>query len=293
VSPTRVGLTKTAGQAAFLVPAALLVFSVNLYPLLTGIVLSLQSGTLLQPAGFVGLDNFRDLAAMDVFWSTLRFTAVFTVMSVAGSYVLGLGLGLWIYHLPRRGQALALIALVLPWVIPSIVSVIAWSWTVTSDRGLLNQTLGAFGFGPVYFLASPELAGVAVITLKIWRTFPFLLITLLAARRLISPELYDAAAIDGAGRWTLFRHITIPQLSRVSLIGLLFVTIWSFNDFETIFLLTRGGPSDQTQNLLTLAYKETFAVGSPGLGAAIGVASLGVLLVLAFLLLRALREVDR
>ena len=275
----------------FLVPSIVILGAITVYPMIYAIVLSFQGGSFIDAGGWVGLDNYNQVFSSPLFKNALRFTVISTVATVAGSYVLGLGLALAVHRL-RHGRWLAQMGLLLPWVIPGVVSVVAWRWMTSSDDALANSVLGTFGIGPIPFLADPFWASVVVILLRIWRTFPFMFITLLAARQGVSDELYEAASLDGSSGWSSFRHITLPQLGRVSIVGSLLVAIWAFNDFESIFLLTRGGPSGATYNLVVLSYYEAFFGNSVGVAAAIGIVGMVLLLVFSLVLLRLLRRRD-
>jgi ABC-type sugar transport system permease subunit len=275
----------------FLLPSIILVVSINAYPLAAGIALSFQKGSLIKLGGWVGLDQYARLLNYGPFWSALTFAFVFTVASVIGSYVAGLAFALLLYRL-RNLQGLLRAGLMIPWVVPSVVAAISFKWAVTDEHGLVNGALGFFGVQPILLLSTPTLATFSVILLKVWRTFPFLMVILLAARGQVPDDLYEAASLDGAGAWASFRHVTMPLMARVSIVGSLMVTIWSFNDFETIWLLTRGGPSDSTQNLMTESYNLTFVLGTVGLGAAMAVVSLIAQMLLAGLLLRVLSRYD-
>jgi ABC-type sugar transport system permease subunit len=177
-------------------------------------------------------------------------------------------------------------------VIPPVVAVVAWRWMTNDDDSMVNAALGTVGIGPIGFLSSPFWACVMVILLRIWRTFPFVFLTLFAARQGVADELYEAAALDGSTGWSAFRTITMPQLARVSIVASMLVAIWSFNDFESIFLLTQGGPSNATYNVVVLAYYQAFFGNDIGVAAAMGVVGLLLLLVLTTVLLRLLRRVD-
>jgi ABC-type sugar transport system permease subunit len=275
----------------FLLPSIVLLSAINAYPLLAGLALSFQKGSLIRLGGWVGLDEYARLANFAPFWSAVAFALEFTVASVVGSYLLGLGLALLLYRI-RALQGFLRAGLMISWIVPSVVAAISFKWAVTDERGLVNGALGLVGLGPVFFLSTPALATVSVIVLKIWRTFPFLMVTLLAARGLVPDDLYEAAYLDGANAWAAFRHVTMPLMARISIIGSLMVTIWSFNDFETIWLLTRGGPSDATQNLMTESYSLTFVLNDVGLGAALAVVSLALQMILAWVLLRTLKRYE-
>jgi ABC-type sugar transport system permease subunit len=174
----------------------------------------------------------------------------------------------------------------LPWVIPSIVSVASWRWLIADQNGLVNQALNLVGLGPIFFLSTGDWAMFSVIMIKIWRSFPFMMVSCLAALQSIDRDMYEAARIDGAGRWQSFRDITMPQIFGISVVMWILMTIWSVNDFETPWLLTQGGPSNATENLIVLAYKYTFTRNDVGIGSAIAVVSMIILMALALLLLR-------
>lgn len=276
---------------AFLAPSILILGAITAYPMVYAIVLSFQAGSFVDAGGWVGLDNYGEVFSSDLFKNALRFSVISTVATVIGSYVLGLSLALMVHRM-RRGRWLVQLGLLLPWVIPGVVSVVAWRWMTSSDDALGNTVVGWFGIEPIAFLADPFWASVVVILLRIWRTFPFMFITLLAARQGVPDDLYEAASLDGSRGWSSFRHITLPQLSRVSIVGALLVAIWTFNDFESIFLLTRGGPSNATYNLVVLSYYEAFFGSSVGVAAAIGILGMVLLLVFSFVLLRLLKRKD-
>lgn len=276
----------------FIAPSALILGLITLYPLAYAIVISFKHGSFVALTGFAGVDNYKQLFAHgSLFPGALRFSAIFTFATVAGSYAVGLGFALAV-HRVRRGRWLLRMGLLMPWVIPPVVSVVAWRWLINDDDSFANAALGLVGIGPIGFLSSPFWASVMVVLLRIWRTFPFVFLTLFAARQGVPEELYEAAALDGASPWEAFRRITLPQLARVSIVSSLLVAIWSFNDFESIFLLTQGGPSNATYNVVVLGYYEAFFGNDVGVAAAMGVIGLVLLLLLTAVLLRLLRRVD-
>ncbi len=270
---------------ALLIPSIALIVIIILYPLATGLYYSLNEGSLLKLDGFVGLDNYLALLSLPDFQHALVFSAIFAVCSVFGSYIIGLGLALLLnQELPGRG--FFRVALLLPWVIPSIVSIASWRWLIADQNGLVNQVLALAGVGPIFFLSTGDSAMFSVIMIKIWRSFPFMMVSCLAALQGIDRDIYEAARIDGAGRWQSFRDITMPQILGISVVMWILMTIWSVNDFETPWLLTQGGPSNATENLIVLAYKYTFTRSDVGIGSAIAVVSMIILMTLALLLLR-------
>ena len=270
---------------AMLIPSILIIGVIILYPFATGVVYSLWEGSLIRLEEFVWLQNYIDLLGMSDFHHALQFSAIFAVSSVIASYSIGLGLALLLnQEMPGRG--LFRVALLLPWIIPSVVSVASWRWMIADQNGIVNQALDLAGIGPIFFLSSEGWAMFSVIMIKVWRSFPFMMVSCLAALQSIDQSIYEAAKIDGAGRWQTFRDITFPQIKGISVVMWILMTIWSVNDFETPWLLTQGGPSNATSNLIVLSYKYTFTRSDVGIGSAIAVVSMLVLMALALLMLR-------
>jgi multiple sugar transport system permease protein len=267
------------------VPSLLLILVINLYPFATGFMYSLRDGTMLKEGNFIGLANYTALLTDSNFHHSLVFSVIFALGGVFGSYVIGLALALLLNKdMPMRG--FLRVALLIPWIIPSIVSIISWRWMINDQSGLLNLVLTSLGQQPVYLLSTERQAMFAVIVVKIWRSFPFMMLSILAALQTIDQTLYEAGQIDGAGRWQSFRFITFPHLRDLSIVLWILMTIWSVNDFETPYLLTGGGPSNATENLIVLAYRYTFRSNEVGSGTAVAFVTLILLMLLAILLLR-------
>jgi ABC-type sugar transport system permease subunit len=266
-------------------PSILLIILIDLYPFLTAVVYSLQNGSLLAPGTFVGLQNYLSTFTDPEFQYSVAFSAIFAVFSVVGSYLLGLGLALLlIQSFPLRG--LFRVLLIIPWILSSIVTIVSWRWMIQDQHGTINVLLGWFHLGPIFFLSSTKWAVVSVIVIKIWRSFPFMMISLIAALQTIDTSLYEAARIDGANRWAAFRNVTFPGIKNISIVLWILMTIWSVNDFETPFLLTQGGPSNATESLMILAYKDVFARNALGVGSAVAFISLIILMTLAIVMMR-------
>ena len=272
-----------------LLPSLTLICIIELYPFITGVSYSLHKGTLLGTGAFIGWDNYLRLFASPDFYHSLYFSFIFALFNVVFSYLIGLGLALFL-NLDFPGRGFCRVALLIPWIVPAIVSIVSWKWLIADRGGLANIVLGAFGIGPIYFLSDSNWAMVAVIVIKIWRSFPFMMLSLLAALQVIDGTLYEAGKLDGANSWQLFRHITLPHLKNISIVQAILMTIWSINDFETPFLLTQGGPSNATENLILLAYRYTFGRNDVGRGAAVALLTLLILTVLATLIMRQQRR---
>ncbi len=275
--------------ALLLLPSIVLIGGVIAWPLLTGINYSVHSGTLLRSGPFVGLDNYIRLAGSTEFYEALQFSILFAVVNVVVCYLLGLGIAL-LMDKDMPGRAFFRVAFLLPWIIPSIVSVVSWRWLIADQNAPINQFLMLISMDPIYFLSSDVWAQVIVFTVKIWRSFPFMMVSLLAALQSIDRSLYEAAAIDGASRWQTFIYVTMPQLKGISIVLCILMTIWTINDFETPWLITQGGPSGATENLILLAHRLTFARNQIGLGSAVSFVTFLILMALAITMLRQQRD---
>ncbi len=271
--------------AILLAPSILLLVVVVAYPMLQGLFFSFTDGSLMKAGKWVGIDNYTKLLSSPAFYHSLRFSAVFAVCNIVGCYLLGLGLALLLQKdMPGRGVFRVL--LLLPWIVPSLVSIVSWRWMIADEGALFNQIIKLFGGSPIYFLSDSTWAVIVVILIKIWRSFPFMMLSLLAALQSIDRSLYEAAAIDGATRWQSFWNVTLPQIKNISIVLCLLMTIWTVNDFDTPWLLAQGGPANATENLVVLAYRFTFARNDVGMGSATSFITLFVLMTLVFFLLR-------
>jgi arabinogalactan oligomer / maltooligosaccharide transport system permease protein len=272
------------------------------YPLARGIFLSLTDATEANvgrtigmneiPAtySFVGLDNYIAIMTGNEFWLRLGWTTVWTVTCVFLSTAIGLGLAL-LLNRRLRFRGLYRMLLVLPWAAPAFVSTFIWRYIFNNDFGVLNALLRDVGLPAVNWLDDPMIAKVSVIAVNVWLGVPFMMLALLGGLQSIPAELYEAARVDGASPWRQFRHITLPMLRPVSQTVILISTIWTFNQFPVIFLLTRGGPGDATEILVTAAYRDAFAGIRDYSGAAAnGVIILGLLLILSYVYQRSLRR---
>jgi ABC-type sugar transport system permease subunit len=272
-----------------LAPSILMMLGVIAYPMVVGFLYGFTDSTMLKRGDFVGLDNYAQLLGSADFHRALWFSLIFAVFNVIGCYLLGLGLALLLNEdVPGRG--FFRVALLLPWIVPSIVSIVSWRWLIADQNALFNQIIKFFGGSPIFFLSDAAWAVTVVIAIKIWRSFPFMMLSLLAALQGIDRTLYEAAAIDGASRWKSFLHVTMPQLKNISIVLCLLMTIWTVNDFDTPWLLTQGGPANATENLVLLAYRYTFGRNDVGMGSAVSFTTLIILMVLIVFMLRAQRE---
>lgn len=270
-----------------ILPSAVILAIVDVWPMISGILLSFRGGTLLQPGSFIGLQNFIQLFSDTQFWISLKFTMIFTITAVFGSYFVGLPLALLLRN-EVWGRGVFRVLLLLPWVLPPVVSILSWNWILGNQSGLFNQMISWFGGSPQYLLSYPTTAVVAVCIVKVWISYPFMFMTCMAALEGVDPMLYEAASIDGASKFQQFLYITVPQIKGVSVVAWVLMAIWSVNDFATPWLFTQGGPLNATEHLPILAYRDAFVNQNIGQGAAVAVVSLLILLGLSSILLRSM-----
>ena len=265
-------------------PAVLFVGGVALMPVLYTVWLGFRRQLpIFGISRFTGLENYRFLLADPRFWNALAHTAYFVLLSVSLELSLGLAIALLLNQsFPGRGLARALVFV--PWAVPSVVAARFWEWIYNSDYGVLNYVLGT----RINWLGDPRWALHAAILADVWKTTPFVVLLLLAGLQVIPEDLYRAARIDGAGSWQLFRHITLPLLLPVILLALLFRTMDAARVFDLIFVLTGGGPANQTETLVVYAYKLLYRTLQFGYGSAVAVATFLFVLTLSLAYLRLL-----
>jgi multiple sugar transport system permease protein len=278
-----------------LIPASLLILLISIYPLFRGITLGFMSYSIrrARAAKFNGLENFiRILGSDKEFYGTLLFSFLYAFAVVAISYVLGMCFALLLNRdIKLRGLFRALI--LIPWIIPPVVAATNWTWLLNDQLGFINLTLRKWGLisSPILFLADPRLARISVCFTGAWKSFPFMMIVLLSGMQGIPDELYESASIDGAGFFRSFRHITVPMLKNVSIIATVLMFIWTFNNFENIYLLTKGGPANATFVLPILSYYTAFFRSQLGYASAISTLMLVVLLGMAIIYMRILQKI--
>lgn len=263
----------------YMLPAAAFLLCFLAFPLLFGVWLSMTPARIGRLGGFVGLENFAWLAEDPIFWLSVFNTMLYTVVATAIKFAVGLYLALLLNRrLPFR--ALLRAAVLLPWVVPTVLSAIAFWWIYDAQFSVVSWLLERAGLIDQYinFLGEPNLARGSVIFANIWRGVPFVAITLLAGLQTIPPSLYEAATIDGARGWQMFRHVTFPMITPVLAVVMTFSVLFTFTDFQLIYALTRGGPVNATHLMATLSYQRAILGGHVGEGAAIATAMIPFLL---------------
>jgi multiple sugar transport system permease protein len=274
----------------FILPSIVFLLAVEFVPLVKGLSEALYYHNRLQPflTQFVGLDNFVQAFNDHDVLISLRVSAIMVIGIVGFSYLLGLLAAVLLNQNMRlRGVYRALI--LVPWIVPFVVSFISWQWMLSDQSGIINEILLNLHIikSPILFFADPNLAMVSIILVGVWQQFPFLMITMLAALSAIPDDLGEAAAVDGATRGQIFRYITFPLILPISIIATLLQSIWTFNNFGLPFVLTGGGPANATTPLILLSYKEAFQHYNIGYGTSLAVIAMGLMLLIGVFYLRA------
>jgi multiple sugar transport system permease protein len=263
------------------------------YPFAKGVWLSVTDAKVGVPGQFVGLANFELIWNDQIFRVAVRNTFVYTAVTT----VFKLALGLWLALLLNRhfrGKALVRAFILLPFIIPTVLSTFAWKWMFDPTFSVINWVLFQLGLitGRINWLGDPELAMISVIIVNVWRGVPFYAISLLAGLQTISPELEEAAAIDGARPWKRFWYVTWPLLLPVTMVVVLFSVIQTFADFQLVYVLTGGGPANATHLFATYAYQIGVGTGLLSEGAAISLAMFPVLFLVVIVQLLYIRRVE-
>ena len=274
-----------------LAPGVLFLLAFVAYPFFYGIFLSLQDRRVASVGTFVGLANFATQFQDAVFWQVSRNTFIYTIAATLFKMVGGLAMAL-VMNQYFRGRNLVRAFLLLPFIVPTVLSSVAWMWILDPTFSVINWTLRNTGLVTQNFswLGNATLAMVSIIMVNTWRGLPFYGITLLAGLQTISPDLYEAAAIDGANLRQRFLHITIPVIKPVLIIVTMFSIIFTFSDFQLIYVLTHGGPANATHLFATYAFDIGMSAGVLGMGAAVALAMLPALALLIVALTLYLRR---
>ena len=263
----------------FMLPAALLLLVFLTYPLGLGTYLGFTDAKVGRPGVWIGIENYEFLMTDSVFRLSVWNTFLYTFIASAAKFVLGLWLALLLNeHIPFKAFIRAIV--LLPFIVPTVLPAIAFWWIYDAQFSIVSWVLTRLGVIHTYidFLGDPILARMSVIIANIWRGVPFIAICLLAGLQTISPSLYEAAAIDGANPFQKFWHVTLPMLSPIIAVVMTFSVLFTFTDFQLIWVLTRGGPINATHLMATLSFQRAIPGGALGEGAAIATAMIPFLL---------------
>jgi len=276
-----------------LVPTLVLLGMFIAYPFARGIILSVTDSRVGVPGTFVGAANFERIWNDGIFRQAVYNTFVYTGVTT----VFKLGIGLWLALLLNRhfkGKAIVRAFILLPFIIPTVLSTFAWKWMFDPTFSVINWGLFQLGLikRSINWLGDPDLAMFSIMVVNVWRGVPFFAISLLAGLQTISPELNEAAAIDGARPWQRFWHITWPLLLPVTMVVVLFSIIQTFADFQIVYVMTGGGPANATHLFATYAYQIGVGTGLLSQGAAISLAMFPILFLVVIVQLLYIRRVE-
>jgi len=270
----------------FLAPSLVMLLAFMFYPIFYVFVMAVfKTNRVGEMVRFVGLDNFRHIFESEEFTATVVRTIVWTLIAVFAKAVSGLGIAL-ILKQRFMGRKLARTLVILPWAASIPISVMVWKWAFNNDFGLLNYTLRSLGLNPPIWLAYPVPAFIATLSVDIWLGIPFMALVFLAGLQAIPKDLFEAAAVEGATAWQQFRHVTLPSLKPILLIATLLSFLWTFNDFNVIYILTKGGPLGKTEILITLIYRTAFEYTDFSSASAIAIITFAVLLIVSLIYAR-------
>ena len=263
----------------FMLPAAVLLLLFLTYPLGLGTWLGFTDAKVGRPGQWIGLENYEYLWGDSVTRLALFNTLFYTAVASVFKFFLGLWLAI-LLNKNIRFKTFFRAVILLPYIVPTALSAIAFWWIYDSQFSIISWALVKMGWIDTYidFLGSPWNARIAVIIANVWRGVPFVAITLLAGLQTISPSYYEASAIDGATPWQQFRHVTMPLLTPIIAVVMTFSVLFTFTDFQLIYVITRGGPLNATHLMATLSFQRAISGGALGEGAAIAIAMVPFLL---------------
>lgn len=291
----RASWTDRNSKVVFLVPAVLYLIIVSVYPFLYSVYLSVTNRNLARPntGAFVGLDNYTALFNDSLFHTGLINTGLVTVGSIAIELVMGFAIARAFFVIrDRRGVQTIRTMMIIPMMVTPVVVGLLWTFILNPTLGITNYLLGTMGLPAYSGFASSDTALLSVILINAWQWTPFMMLLSFAGLTAISKDVREAAAIDGAGLWATVRHIELPSVRTLLLIGVLFRVIDNFRLFDIVFATTRGGPGDSTEVISMFAYREMFQFFNVGFASAVAVVILILGLVLANILFRFLRRAD-
>ncbi len=284
---------RTVMGIAFVIPALILMFLFLAYPLVLGIWLGFTNALIGRKGEFIGLGNYISLLQDALFWKVTYYTFLYTAAAVFFKLLLGFALAI-VLNRDFRAKGLVRATVLLPWIIPTVLSAIAFWWLFDTTFSGITWVLlkGGLISHRIDYLGDPTNARVCLIIANVWRGIPFFTIGLLAGLQTINPTLYEAASIDGAGGWHRFRHVTLPLITPLLAVVTTFSTIWTFADFQLIWVITKGGPANATHLYGTLSFQRAIPGGQFGEGAAISAFILPVLVVCVLICYKYMRRED-
>lgn len=264
-------------------PLVLYLLILLLLPILWGLYMSFTNKTIGGEAEFIGLTNYIELLASKEYWKAMSKTVIYTAAAISGKVVFGTILAMAL-NVSFRGNGICRALLLIPWSLPNVVVALNWKWIFADRGGIMNYLLKSIGLidKNLLWLGSPVLAMVAIVIADVWRGTPFFGISILGKLQSIPKDLYEAAEIDGANGIQRFLHITLPSIADVIGLTTLVSTIWTINQFETVRIMTNGGPNGATELMNVYSYRTALTNLQLGKGVAISVLCIPVFLVLIY-----------
>lgn len=280
-------LRRSESRLAFflLLPVVLYLACILFFPLGWGIFYSFTNKVIGADAIFTGLTNYKYLLTNPNFLSSVKVTILYTIVAIVLKTVLGIFLAL-LLNMEFRGRSLVRALLLIPWTLPNLVAVLNWKWMFANQGGAINGILSSLGLidKNVLFLSTAVSAFICIVIVNVWRGVPFFGISILSKLQTIPADLYEAASIDGANGVQKFLHITLPSIKDITLLSALVSTIWTINDFESIWLLTGGGPNGKTAVITVFSYTTAMQSMQIGRAVAVSVLAMPVLILLISLI---------
>ncbi len=272
---------------AYAVNAPLIIYIVMvlLVPMIWGIYMSFTNKTIGGSAGFIGLENYKQLLQSPEYINSLKNTAIFTVCSIIGKLIFGILMALAL-NVNFAGRNVVRALLLIPWTLPNIVAVLNWRWIFSATGGIANYLLKSLHLidKDLVWFGTAGLAMTTIIVANVWRGTPFFGISILGKLQTIPKDYYEAASIDGANMFQRFWYVTLPEIKDVILLSTLMSTIWTINEFESVWLLTGGGPNGSTEVMNVFSYKTAMTSMQLGKGIAVAVLAMPIFMVLISIL---------
>lgn len=267
-----------------MIPIIVVIFGIMGYPFLRAVYLSFTDKVVGAKESFIGFGNYADLFTDKIYWKSLKNTIVYTVGCIGAKLLLGLLIAI-ILNQSFKGKGFFRTVLLIPWAIPGMVAATTWRWMYDSTYGILNSILIGLGLTKigVGWLSDVNLTLFSTMIVNIWRGVPFFMFSILGALQTLDKQQYEAAYVDGAGAFKQFFYITLPSIGNVLGITTLLSTIWTFNDFENVYLITGGGPLYSSSTIATYTYDMAFIQNNLAGALAVAVSVVPILLIIIFI----------
>ena len=279
----------------YVVPALAMVALVMLYPLVYTLIISFFKNTLFMKAQeFFGIGQYKALLEDRYFVGSISQTLVWTFGSVFFQFTLGFAMALLLHQQFVKGKTVLRIFLMVPWVLPSVIGSAVWKWMYNADYGIINyvlKTIGVISQNKTW-LSSPDTAMLSVIVVNVWKMFPYVMLMIEAALQGVSKELKEAAVIDGAGKFEIFRNVTWPAIAPQCYSVLLLMLVWTLNAFTFVYNLTGGGPAHSTEVMAMYIYKKAFTDFDFGMASAASTILFVICMLISLIYIRLTKEGD-